>query len=66
MPVVPELSETIPDYIMVAISRGRTGATAVEGLRRWRVTFVSSSPRDLDTEFERLRQGRGYTPENNP
>lgn len=54
---MPEVSATIPGEIMAAIQRERTGAPPEAGLRRLRVTFVSSSPRDLEAELELMRRG---------
>lgn len=58
LPLIPEVSTAIPEEVLSAIGRRRTGAPSEAGLSRWRVTFVSSSPRDIDTELEQLRRGR--------
>lgn len=59
MPSVPAVAEEIPLEVLSAIERARAGSPSERGLRRWRVTFVSASPRDMDTELARFRQGRG-------
>lgn len=54
-PVVPAVSDSIPREIRSAIYDEEFGSVAEGGSRRWRVTFVSATPRDLDAELERLR-----------
>lgn len=56
-PGVPEISDTIPDEVMATIERSRADHPAHSHLQRWRVTFVSASPRDMDGELERLKRG---------
>lgn len=55
IPSVPAVAENIPSEVLSTIERARFGSTSEHGLRRWRVTFVSASPRDMDTELARFR-----------
>lgn len=56
LPPVAEVSNEIPREVRSVIERRRAGAPSEQGLNRWRVTFVSSSPRDIDAELQRLRR----------
>lgn len=56
---VPAVAKEIPFEVQSAIERARAGSLSERGLRRWRVTFVSASPREMDIELARFRQGRG-------
>lgn len=59
LPAVPPVAKQIPEEVLTRI--GTTEAVSPSGhrLRSWRVTFVSASPRDVDAELVRFRQGRG-------
>ncbi len=59
IPSVPAVAAEIPSEVLSAIARVRDGSTSGQGLRRWRVTFVSASPSDMDAELARFRQSRG-------
>lgn len=56
-PNVPAVAEDIPLEVLSTIERARAGTSSERGLRRWRVTFVSASPREMDTELARSRRG---------
>ena len=58
LPPVPEISGRIPEDVLATIEGARAGQSADSHLQRWRVTFVSASPRDMDAEMERLRRPR--------
>jgi len=62
LPGVPPVAEQIPEEVLAAIERTRAGLPPERGLRRWRVTFVSASPRDFDAELARFRQIAGRRP----
>jgi hypothetical protein len=58
LPAVPAVAEQIPEEVLARIERAGAAHLSGHGLRRWRVTFVSASPRDMDAELARFRQGR--------
>jgi hypothetical protein len=55
---VPAVAKQIPEDVLETISRSAIGRRPGRGLQRWRVTFVSASPREMDAELARFRQGR--------
>lgn len=55
LPRVPELSKRIPQDVLARIEG--VGTSRPAHLRRWRVTFVSASPRDMHAELERFQRG---------
>lgn len=57
LPPVPAVAE-IPDEVLARIERVSADHLLGVGLPRWRVTFVSESPREMEAEFFRSRQGR--------
>jgi hypothetical protein len=56
LPSVPPIAEQIPEEVLAVIERARAGYPPGRGLRRWRVTFVSASPRDLAAELARFQE----------
>lgn len=54
LPDVPEVSDRIPDEVLATIERPGSSYASGSGLQRWRVTFVSASPRDMDAELAHL------------
>jgi hypothetical protein len=48
LPGVPEIAQKIPDGVLATIERAGAGHTADSHPQRWRVTFVSASPRDME------------------
>jgi hypothetical protein len=57
---VPPVSKEIPDEIQAVIRlREERGPLPSHGLKFWRATFLSSSPRDMETELKRLTLPRG-------
>tara|TARA_B100000614_G_C14503267_1_gene475548 strand:+ start:284 stop:1234 length:951 start_codon:yes stop_codon:yes gene_type:complete len=59
LPDVPEVADRIPAEVQAVIERRRDGGLEEGGLPRWRITFVSSSPRDIGAELDRMRQRLG-------
>lgn len=54
-PSIPLIADSIPEDVMRIIEgRGQIGRQT-EGLRHWRVTFVSQNPIDFEAELERFR-----------
>lgn len=49
LPALPPVAEEIPEEVRATIERAQEGRTGKPGLRRWRVTFVSASPRDPES-----------------
>jgi len=58
LPGPPPVAEEIPEEVLSAIERAQAGHPAQPGLRRWRVTFVSATPRDTDADMALFRLGR--------
>lgn len=56
LPSVPAVAEEIPEDVLARVERVGAGHPLGHGLRHWRVTFVSASPRDMDAELARFRQ----------
>lgn len=56
LPEVPPVSEDIPEDVRNAIGGRRAKAWSEARPERWRMTFVSASPRGRDTELDGIRR----------
>ena len=56
LPGVPEVASEIPDDIRRVIALRDRDMPVVAGLDRWRITFVSESPYDLEAELKRMKR----------
>lgn len=56
MPDMPVVANEIPTDVLNTIERAQAGRPSECDLDRWRVTFVSSSPREIDPDQAQPRQ----------